>query len=167
MFPSWSPWCSHCHLASALSHCTSCAMLWAPVEKTMHLPHHQLSEALWEGWGLAGAQPNPLANSKPPPTPSPAVGPVPGNSFKLMAPAQGPRTAGFLRSNFIWKAMNPQAMQGKKKNTKSKQTKSLEHLVWLTLEVSGVDSKSRKVEVSSLWPGPLTLFYLYLSQSTQ
>lgn len=84
-----------------------------------------------ERHGLAGAQPNPPANSEPPLTPSAAVGAVPAHSFKLMVPAQDPRTVGFLRGNFIWKVMNPQAIQ------RSKETKSLEHLVRLTLEVSG------------------------------
>lgn len=69
--------------------------------------------------------------SEPSLTRSPAVGAVPAHSFKLMVPAQDPRTVGFLRGNFTWKVMNPQAMQ------RSKQTKRLEHLVWLTLEVSG------------------------------
>lgn len=131
MFPCWSPWCSHSHPASALSHYTSYAVSRVPVEKTRHLPHHRLPEAPREGHGLAGAQPNPPANSEPPLTRSPAVGAVPAHSFKLMVPAQDPRTVGVLRGNFTWKVMNPQAMQ------RSKQTKRLEHLVWLTLEVSG------------------------------
>lgn len=65
-------------------------LLQVPVEKTMHLPHHKLLEAPREEHRLIGAQPNSLANAEPPPTPSPAVSPVPRHSFKLMAPAQGP-----------------------------------------------------------------------------
>lgn len=57
---------AHSHLASALSHYTSCTVLWVPMEKTMHLPLHKLSEVPREGQRV-GAQPNPLTNTEPPP----------------------------------------------------------------------------------------------------
>lgn len=70
-----------------------------------------------------GAQPNPVANTEPPPAPSPAVYPVPEHILKLMVPAQGTRTSGFLRGNFIWKIMNPQAMQRSKQANKQTEQK--------------------------------------------
>lgn len=89
------------------------------MEKTVHLPHHKLSEHPERDKDAARAQPNPITDAEPPPTPSPAVCPVPEYFFKLMEPAQGSRITGFLGGNFIWMVINLQAML----KTKSKQTK--------------------------------------------
>lgn len=101
MSPCWSPWRSHSHLASALFHYTSCAVLTgsrgednAPVPpQALRSPQRGTQTC----WSSAKAP----ANTEPPPTPSPAVGPIPGHPFKLMGPASGPRIPGFLGGNFI------------------------------------------------------------------
>lgn len=60
----------------------------------------------------------PLLTQSPLPILSPAASPVPGHSFKLMVPAWGSKTTDFLRGNFIWKVMDPQAMPKSKQTNK-------------------------------------------------
>lgn len=95
-----------------------------------------------EGQRLTGAQPNPTANSEPPPTPSPAVRPAPEHFFKLVVLAQGPRIW-LLERQFYLEGNEP---PGNAKKQASKQTKSLRHLVWLTLKMNRRHG-SWKVEV--------------------
>lgn len=89
----------------------------------MHLPHHKCQEPPERDRDLLELSQIPSLTQSLPLTLSPAARSVPGHSFKLMVPAWGPKITDFLRGNFIWKVMNPQAMPKSKQ-----QTKSLEHL---------------------------------------
>lgn len=119
--PCWYPWCSQ-STDNALSHYTSCAVLWVPMERTVHLPLHRLSEAPREDHRLAGAQPNPVANTELLPVHSPAV------CLRLLSKANvacpKPKVEGhfFLEGN---------ESPGNAKKQASKQTKRLGQLVWV------------------------------------